>query len=228
LATYDYASQQRKPGKHMVGIGIVLLMHVLLGWLVVSGLGRKVVEVIKGPIETKIIEEVKPPPPPPENLPPPPKFAPPPPSFVPPPEVVVNQPQPAPTITTTTVAPPPAPVTIAPAPAPAAPPAAAAGPVAARPAVANAASCAPTKEDYPPAAVRAEATGTTKIRFTIDASGKMTNAEVVRPAGASREHRLLDRVALTKLSECKFTAGRDAEGRPVGASFDVDYVWKLE
>ncbi|MBK1612429.1 energy transducer TonB, partial [Rubrivivax gelatinosus] len=33
------------------------------------------IEVIKAPIETKIIEEVKPPePPPPENLPPPPKF----------------------------------------------------------------------------------------------------------------------------------------------------------
>ena len=72
MATYDYADQQRKPGKHLVGIGIVILMHLLLGWALVSGLARKVVEVIKNPIETKIIEEVKPPPPPPENLPPPP------------------------------------------------------------------------------------------------------------------------------------------------------------
>jgi periplasmic protein TonB len=226
--TYDYAAQQRKPGKHMVGIGIVVLMHLLLGWALVSGLARKVVEVIKNPIETKIIEEVKPPPPPPENLPPPPKTAPPPPSFVPPPEVVVNQPQQQqPTITTTTVAPPPAPFTPAPAPAPA--PAPGPAPSAAPPRLASgdARSCAPGPDDYPPAAVRAEATGTTVIRFTVDATGKMSAADVVRSAGGSREHRLLDRVALTKLSECKFTAGRDAAGNPVGGSFEIQYVWKL-
>ena len=98
----DFAQQQRNPGKHAVGFGVVLVLHILLGWALVSGLGRKVIEVIKQPIETKIIEEVKPPPPPPENLPPPPKNAPPPPSFVPPPEVVVTPPPaPPPTITTT-------------------------------------------------------------------------------------------------------------------------------
>ena len=108
MATYDYADQQRKPGRHLVGLGIVVVMHLLLGWALVSGLARKVVEVIKNPIETKIIEEVKPPPPPPENLPPPPKTAPPPPSFVPPPEVVVAPPPtPAPAITVQTTTPPP-------------------------------------------------------------------------------------------------------------------------
>jgi periplasmic protein TonB len=226
LATYDYAEQQRKPGKHVVGIGIVVLMHILLGWALVSGLARKVVEVIKNPIETKIIEEVKPPPPPPENLPPPPKTAPPPPSFVPPPEVVVNQPQQQqPTITTTTVAPPPAPVTIAPAaPAPPAPPAPAV--VAARPAIGNASACRP---EYPPAAARAEITGvSTTIRFTVDASGKLAGSEILKSAGSSREHKLMDRAALSALSGCTFTAGRDTEGRAVGAAFNVEYVWKLE
>jgi protein TonB len=224
---YDYAAQQRKPTRHVVGFGIVLVMHILLGWALVSGLARKVVEVIKNPIETKIIEEAKPPPPPPENLPPPPKLAAPPPSFVPPPEVVVNQPQqPQPTITVTPVAPPPAPVTIAPAPAPAAP-APAPAQVAARLAMADARQCAPGPDDYPPAAIRAEATGTTVIRFSVDASGKVTSADVVKSAGPSREHRLLDRVAQTKLSECRFTPGRDANGQPVGGSFPVEYVWKL-
>ncbi len=234
----DFAEQQRNPGKHAVGFGVVLGLHLLLGWALVSGLAQRMVEVIKAPIETKIIEETKPPPPPPpENLPPPPKFAPPPPSFVPPPEVNVNPPPtPQPTITTTTVAPPPAPVFISPPPAPAAPPApiaAAPAPPAppkavAKPAIANAKECAPTGEDYPPAAQRAEATGTTRVRFTVGPDGRVTGSEVVKSAGPTREHRLLDRVAQTKLSECKFKPGTDENGKPTGGSFDVEYVWKLD
>jgi protein TonB len=66
----DFAESQRRPGKHPVGLIIVIVLHLLLGWALLSGLARKVVEVVKAPIETKIIEEVKPPPPPPpENLP---------------------------------------------------------------------------------------------------------------------------------------------------------------
>jgi protein TonB len=39
---------------------------------------------------------------------------------------------------------------------------------------------------------------------------------------------MLDRVAVSKLSECRFKAGRDETGKPVGGSFEVEYVWKLE
>ena len=226
----DFAQQQRNPGRHTVGIGIVLALHLLLGWAVVSGLAQRVVDVIKAPIETKIIEETKPPPPPPpENLPPPPKFAPPPPSFVPPPEVNVNPPPtPAPTITVTREAPPPAPVAIAPPPAPAAPPAPPAPRQAARPAIANVQACAPKNEDYPAAAVRAEATGTTRISFNVGADGKMTSASIVRSAGPTREHKMLDRLAQAKLSECQFRPGADENGRPMGGTFEVEYVWKLD
>jgi periplasmic protein TonB len=208
----------------MVGFGVVVLLHLLLGWALISGLARKVVEVIKAPIETKIIEEIKPPPPPPENLPPPPKQAPPPPSFVPPPEVVVNNPPPAPTITTTTVAPPPAPVTISPA-APDAPPAPAARP-AARSAKIDVSSC--DKPIYPSAAQRAGATGTSRIRFTVDANGLVAKAEIERSSGSSREHKALDRAAVEALSKCRFIPGTDETGKPVGATAPVDYVWNLE
>jgi periplasmic protein TonB len=223
----DYAQQQRNPGKHVVGIGIVIVLHLMLGWALVNGLAQRLVDVIKAPIETKIIDEVKPPPPPPpENLPPPPKFAPPPPSFVPPPEVNVNPPpMVAPTITTTTVAPPPQAVTIQP-PAPPAPPAPAQR-VAARPAIANVAACSPTNADYPRPALRSQATGTTKIRFQIDATGKMVGAEVIKSAGPTREHKMLDRIAVEKLGDCTFRPGADENGRAVGASFDVDYVWNI-
>lgn len=227
----DFAESQRNPTKHPVGLIVVVLLHVAVGYALVNGLARKIVEVVKAPIETKIIEEVKPPPPPPpENLPPPPKNLPPPPAFVPPPEVQVTPPPvQQPTITTTTVAPPPAEVKISAAPpavaAPPAPPAPRAQP---KPAIVNVQACAPTGEDYPPAAVRAEATGTTRIRFTIDASGALAKTEIARSAGSSREHKLLDRKAAEKLSECKFRPAIDESGNPVGGSFEVDYVWKLD
>jgi len=228
----DFAEQQRNPGKHAVGFAIVVVLHLILGWALMNGLAQRLVEVIKAPIETKIIEEVKPPPPPPpENLPPPPKFAPPPPSFVPPPEVNVNPPPtPAPSITTTQVAPPPTTVTVTPTQiAPIAPPAPPAPPRrAASPAIANAAACAPTPDDYPAPARRSEATGTTRVRFAVGPDGKLASSEIVKSAGSTREHKMLDRLAMMKLSECKFKAGADENGKAVGASFDVEYVWKLD
>lgn len=216
----NYAEQQRDPAKHAVGIGIVVVMHLVLGWALLNGLARAVVEVIKGPIDTKIIEENKPPPPP-DNLPPP-KVIPPPPSFVPPPEVVVNAPQTAaPTITVTTAPPPPVvvapPVVAAPPPAPPR--------VAARLVMADASQCKP---EYPALAVKEDISNvTTKIRFTVDASGKLAGAEVVGSAGPSRAHKALDRAAVSALSECKFSAGIDENGRAMGSSFIVEYVWKL-
>ncbi len=230
----DFAEQQRNPGRHVVGIGIVLALHAVLGWALITGLAQRMVEVIKSPIDTKIIDEVKPPPPPPpENLPPPPKFQPPPPSYVPPPEVNVTPPAvAAPTITTVITPPPaPAPVTIAPPPSPTPTPPAPPPPparVAARPAVLNVQSCAPRNEDYPAAALRAEATGTTRIRFTVGADGKVESSQIVRSAGPSREHKMLDRVAQTKLSECTFKPGADENGRPTGGTTEVEFVWKIE
>ncbi|OYT87316.1 MAG: energy transducer TonB, partial [Burkholderiales bacterium PBB6] len=82
----NYSDNPLEKKNKATGLLIVAGLHVVLGWALVNGLARKIVEVVKAPIETKIIEEIKPPPPPPpENLPPPPKNMPPPPSFVPPP-----------------------------------------------------------------------------------------------------------------------------------------------
>jgi len=104
----DYAESQRSFGKHAPSILLVMALHLAIGYALVTGLARKVVEVLKAPIETKIIEEIKKPPPdtPP---PPPPKLATPPPPFIPPPEINIQVPmtQTAPTITTVTTAPPP-------------------------------------------------------------------------------------------------------------------------
>jgi protein TonB len=199
--------------------------------LLVYGLSRKVIEVVKAPIETKIIEEVKPPPPPPpDNLPPPPKTAPPPPSFVPPPEVqVAPPPTPAPTITTTTVAPPPSPpVRIE----PAAPQVVTAPPVAPAPPAAPTRTApkldfnACAKPEYNAAARRADAQGTVVVVYTMDTSGAISEARVEKSSGMSREHKMLDRMTLDAVQACKGTPGT-VDGKPEKLSGRIEYVWKL-
>jgi len=96
----NYAQAHRNAGKNLTGIGIVMALHVLIVWALVSGLARKVVDVIKPPIDTRIVEEIKKPPPPPElAVPPPPKLVAPPPPFIPPPEVQIATPPVQATIT---------------------------------------------------------------------------------------------------------------------------------
>ena len=95
----NYAQGQRNAGKNLTGIGVVAGLHVLIVWALVSGLARTVVDVIKAPIETKVIEEIKKTPPPPEVVVPPPPLKAPPPPFIPPPEVQIAAPPPQPTIT---------------------------------------------------------------------------------------------------------------------------------
>lgn len=115
----NFSQRQADPRRHLVGLTLVILFHVAVVYALVTGLATKVVDVVRAPIETKVIEEIKRPPPPlPEIvLPPPPKLEAPPPPFIPPPEVhIATPPAPQPTITATTPTPPPAPVNIAPAP----------------------------------------------------------------------------------------------------------------
>src|SRR5271165_3428769 len=61
----DFARQQRDPTRHMVGITVVILLHVVVIYALVTGLARKAIEVIKKPLDATIVEEIKAPPPPP-------------------------------------------------------------------------------------------------------------------------------------------------------------------
>ena len=126
--TANYHFQPKDPSRSATGLIVVVGLHVVLGYALVSGLARDIVKVIKKPLDAAVIQEVKLPPPPP---PPPkvvkaeaPKVKTPPPAYVPPPEVTpaVAPPQ---VIAAATATPPPAPVIAPPAPpapAPAAPP----------------------------------------------------------------------------------------------------------
>ena len=173
----NFSQRQADPRRHLVGLTVVILFHIFVVYALVTGLAKKVVDVVRAPIETKVIEEIKKPPPPPEIvLPPPPKLEAPPPPFIPPPEVQVAAPPPAPTITATTPTPPPAPVTIA----PAAPTPVAAPAPAPRPAVMSiGVACATQVQPVMPAkALRDGVTGTVKARATIK-GGKVVSVEIV-------------------------------------------------
>ena len=87
-------SQEKSGSSRFTGFGVVVLIHVLIIWALASGLARTVVAMVKGPIETKVIEEMVKPPPPEKVVPPPPDMKAPPPPFVPPPEVQVTAPPP--------------------------------------------------------------------------------------------------------------------------------------
>ena len=179
----DFSQRQADPRRHLIGLTAVIAFHVLVVYALVTGLAKKVVDVVRAPIETKVIEVIKKPPPPPEIIvPPPPKLEAPPPPFIPPPEIQITAPPPPqPTITATTPTPPPAPVVIAPTPpavveAPPAPPA----PPAPKPAVVSIGVVCPTmvKPVMPVKAARDGIGGVVRARATIRGN-KVVNVDII-------------------------------------------------
>jgi protein TonB len=206
----DYASLQRNPRKHLLGILFVILFHLALLWVIHSGLAKKFVKIIKGPVEAQLIEDVKPdiPPPPP---PPPPKSLPPPPDYVPPPDIVNTSVSSANSITGVSSTPAPVPVqAVAPAPV-----------VIVAPVINVAANC--QKPSYPSASVRNEEEGTVQLKFLIGVDGKVIETKVEKTSGFSR----LDEAAIRALSKCDFKPGT-VNGKPEQSWARVDYKWKLE
>ena len=215
----DYAQDQRNPTKHLVGIAVVVLLHIALVYALLNGLATKVIAIVKKPLETQIIEEIKPPPPPPPvSLPPPPKFVSPPPPYIPPPEVQVNVPPPPNAIqTTTTVVP-----TVSPPIAVVAPPVAPPGP-SAPPAPTIRAACTNYAtvlgdSSYPRDAIREGLDkGEAVLRFTVAASGEIKEVSVV-----SSTNRIFARQAQVLLRDFKCAA----QGRDV--VFEVPFTFKRE
>jgi periplasmic protein TonB len=155
----DYASQQRNPGKHVVGLSLVVLLHIILFWAISSGLAKKFVKVIKGPVEAQLIEDAKPdiPPPPP----PPPQKSAPPPEYVPPVDIAVNATAGANAIASVSAA-----------------------PVRTAPVINAAASC--PKPEYPSSSRRNEEEGTVQLRFLIGTEGQVMESQVEKSSGFTR------------------------------------------
>jgi periplasmic protein TonB len=222
----SYAQPQDNSSRRLIGLAVVVAFHAVMGYALVNGLARKIVEVVTQPLETKIIEEVKPPPqekPPP---PPPPRFTAPPPPYIPPPEIQVQVPQTAPVITAVTSVKPTEPVA-APGQRYAAPAAPAPAPPTPRPApvrtsaVVDAKAC--EKPEYPPAALRAQETGVVLLAFLIDVDGTALESKVERSSGSRR----LDEAARKALGLCKFKPAT-VDGKPERAWAKIEYDWKME
>ena len=206
----DYAQQQRSPGKHLTGIVFVIILHVILGYALMNGLATKVMNVIKQPIDTKIIEEVKKPPPPDTPPPPPPKTVQMLPTFVPPPEVMIQAPVTPPVISQRTAV---APPVYAP-PAPPAPVVSAAPP-------SVGVACPNSQEirtniKYPVQARKDGLQGEVLIEMTIAANGEVKDVDV-----KSSTNRAFNSVAIAASRQFK-CAG---QGRDVRVQ--VPYSFKL-
>lgn len=227
----NFAQQQRNPAKHLMGIAFVVAFHIVVVWGLMTGLAQKVVEVVKAPLETKIIQEVKPPPPPPPP-PPAPKMIAPPPPFIPPPEIVVAAPPPvAETIQVTTQTAPPEPVALVPtapptpaattpAPAPVAAPVPR-QPVRTAPVIDAKKSC--EEPEYPSSSRRNEEQGTVGLRFLIDVDGRVIESKITSSSGFSR----LDRAARDALSRCVFKPGT-VDGKPEQSWASLNYQFHLD
>jgi len=91
----DARFEPRDPSRRVKGLVVVIALHALMGYALVSGMAREGLNHIKKPLAAVVIQEVTIPPPPPPPTPPKkiekprdvPKVVAPPPPYVPPPDV---------------------------------------------------------------------------------------------------------------------------------------------
>lgn len=202
-----------------VSIVIVALIHAVLGYAFVTGLGIQYVK--KAAEQLNVIDVEEEPPPPPEEPPPPPPDQPvePPPVVSPPPLVQMNTPPPPIQVVRD-----PPPVFIptpqaAPPPPPPPPP---------RPVKALAPRGQPgswvTSDDYPSRALREERAGTVGVRLTVDASGKVSNCDITSSSG----HSDLDAEACKLLlRRGRFSPAEDSAGNKMGGVWSSRFVWRI-
>ena len=212
-----YADQQMS-GSRVVAIIIVALIHVALGYALVTGLAYEAFKKVAERVTTVDIEEPpppeeEPPPPPPDEVQPPPIVAPPPPINInpaPPPVTVVDTPPPPAPVFTRAAAPPPAPP-----PPPAAPPQSATP--RGRP------QSWVTNDDYPPRALRSEEEGTTGVRLSIGTDGRVTGCDVTSSSGSSE---LDDATCRLLTRRARFEPAKQ-NGQPVTGTWSTRFTWDI-
>lgn len=211
-----YADQGMSSNR-VVAIVIVVLIHLALGYTLVTGLAysatKKLIERVTAvDIEEPEPEPEEPPPPPPDEVMPPPPVAPPPPI-----NVATTPPQ----IQTVTTPPPPAPVIPIAAPPPAPPPPSQARGV--RPDGQNR-WAARIQQNYPSRAVRDGTEGTVGVRVTVNTEGRVSACSVTSSSGSS----ILDQAACSGMERyARFDPALNDAGNPISASWSTRIVYQL-
>lgn len=222
-----YADQQMSSNR-IVAIIIVALLHIFLGWALVSGLAMSATEKLVEQLTTvDIEEEVEEEPPEEPDEPPPPEETSPPPPVAPPPPVNIN-PQP-PQIETQQSIPPPVPDPRPPQPAPVAPPPAPPPPP--PPSLAQGATpksqnrwARRIQENYPSRALREEVEGTVGVSVTVGANGRVSGCNVTRSSGSS----VLDAAACKGMQRyARFNPALDDAGNPTNGSHRTSITYRL-
>jgi len=206
-SSYYTLEDPNRNSKRALAFFLVLLIHAMFFWVLNSGLGAKMVEVVLGPVETKIIEELpdeddEPPPPPPDIDTPPP--------YVPPPEISIDIPMdsgPTTAISNVTsdrpvqqvAAPPPPPKPVEKA-------------VVRTPPSTQGKGARISQPEYPPASRRAGEEGTVQLQVFVTENGRAGEIKVAKSSGFER----LDEAAVKEVQRnWRFVPGKE-DGKPVG------------
>ncbi len=222
-------TDQEMSGNRIVAIVIVVLIHLALGYALVSGLAYSAVKKAVERVTTVDVEEPEEvpeeeEPPPPEEVP---ETAPPPPVAPPPPINVSTTPPPI--QTQTTIPPPAPPARIIPPPAPPAPPAPPPAPPPPRfePKGAtprNNAGSWVTTNDYPRRALREGAEGVTRVSLSIGTNGRVSDCRVSGSSGNSE----LDAAACKNVKRrARFRPATDGDGNETTGSYSTSIRWQM-
>ena len=212
-----YADQQMS-GNKIIAIILVALIHVAVGYALITGLAFS---AVKKAIERVTTVDINEPPPPPPDTPPPPEPDRPPPPVAPPPPINISVAPPP--IQVQPNIPPPAPVIrIVPPAAPPAPPPPRFTPKGAVP-KGNPGSWA-TTDDYPSRALREEKEGVTRFTVQVGPDGRVTNCSVTGSSGTPE----LDDAACRAISRrARFTPATNGEGQPVAGTYSNSVRWQI-
>ncbi len=217
----SYANRKEMGSNRTAAIVVVALIHVALGYALISGLAYNVVKKAAEDLKTFDVKEE---PPPPEEKPPPPDNKNPPPPQVSAPPPLVRIESPAPQIQTTPVI---QPVIITPR-APTAPPAPPAPPAPRKVQTARAKGSLTalfSSDDYPPSALRDDVEGTAKASLTIGTDGRVTACSIIQSSGSSA----LDAATCSVLKRrARYTPARDDSGNPTTDTQNTPAIsWRI-
>ena len=215
-----YADQQMS-GNKITALIVVALLHVVVGYALISGLAYSAFKKIKEVTTAVKIDPDKPPPPPP---PPPPKseIPPPPPIVAPPP--AMNVPNLSPPMETVRESPPLPPTPTA-QPAPIHTEAPPAKPCAAKPAAPKGRPGEwASDNDYPTRALQLSQEGVTGFRLSVGSDGKVSACDITRSSGSPE----LDKTTCDLMRRrARFTPAADCDGNPATGAYPSSVRWQI-